>query len=67
MHRVHDLRKMCIYIINTVLDNNQLTTNFNTIYIPLQVIFMHVDKASILTIIFRGVGFLYYKNTAITA
>ena len=35
VHRARDLRETRIYIIDTVLDNNQLTTNFNTAYVPL--------------------------------
>ena len=50
VHRARDLRETRIYIIDTVLDNNQSTTNFNTAYVPLQVIFVHVDKASIPTL-----------------
>jgi hypothetical protein len=49
VRRARDLRETRICIIDTVLDNNQSTTNFNTAYVPLQVIFVHVDKASIPT------------------
>ena len=35
----------------TVLEKKESTTNFNTAYVPLQVIFVHVDKASIPTLL----------------
>ena len=35
VHRARDLRETRICIIDTVLDNNELTTNFNTAYVPL--------------------------------
>ena len=35
VYRARDLRETRIYIIDTILDNNELTTNFNTAYVPL--------------------------------
>ena len=52
MHGACDLCKTRIYIIDTVL-KKELTTNFNTAYILLQVIFVHIDKVSIPTLISR--------------
>src|SRR6266566_8606940 len=50
VHRARDLRETRICIINTT-KRQSLTTNFNTAYVPLQVIFVHVNNASIPTII----------------
>jgi hypothetical protein len=50
-HRARDLRETRICTVNTVLETRQQsTTNFNTAYVPLQVIFVHVNKASIPTV-----------------
>ena len=49
--RDHKVRLVNLTLEQPLTFRQQLTTNFNTAYVPLQVIFVHVNKASILILI----------------
>jgi len=51
--RDHEARLANLTLEQTPISRQSTTTNFNTAYVPLQVIFVHVDKASIPTLISR--------------
>ena len=51
----HEARLAYLTLEQPLTSRHQSTTNFNTVYVPLQVIFMHIDKASILTLISRHI------------
>jgi hypothetical protein len=51
--RDHEARLANLTLEQPLTSRQQLTTNFNTAYVPLQVIFVHVDRASIPTLIFE--------------
>jgi hypothetical protein len=49
----HKARLVNLTLEQPLSSKHKITTNFNTAYVPLQVIFMYIDKVSILTLISR--------------
>ena len=51
--RDHEARLANLTLEQPLTSTYKITTNFNTAYVPLQVIFVYIDKVSILTLISR--------------
>ena len=58
----HKIRLVNLILKQPLTSKQLITTNFNTIYIPLQVIFMHINKATILILISKYTDQEIHKN-----